>query len=102
MLTADEVERIARLARLSLSEEEAAIYARQLSAVLDYAAELAAVDLVDISPTASVLPVRSVMRAGDAPGDPLPRALALANAPQADGAHFRVPGALGGEGQGDD
>ena len=101
MLTAAEVERIARLARLDLSDEEAARYAQQLSAVLDYAAELADVNVDGILPTASVLPLRSVMRAGDAAGQSLPRELALANAPRSDGASFVVPGTLGDGEQGD-
>ncbi len=95
MLTAAEVERIARLARLNLSDEEAARYAVQLSAVLDYAAELEGVNVEGIPPTASVLPIRSVMRAGDAPGAPLPRAAVLAHAPRSDGASFQVPATLG-------
>jgi len=95
MLTAAEVERIARLARLDLADDEATRYAEQLSAVLDYAAELEGVDVDGIPPTASVLPIRSVMRAGDTPGAPLPRVSVLANAPRSDGASFEVPATLG-------
>ena len=61
MLTAAEVERIARLARLDLTDDEAARYAVQLSAVLDYAAELEGVNVDGIRPTASVLPIRSCL-----------------------------------------
>ena len=98
MLTVAEVDRIAHLARLALSDVEKALYAQQLSAVLDYAAELATVDVEGIAPTASVLPARSVTRSGDVPGGSLPRHLALANAPKTDGASFVVPGALGDAG----
>jgi aspartyl-tRNA(Asn)/glutamyl-tRNA(Gln) amidotransferase subunit C len=90
MLTVAEVERIAHLARLAVTDEEKALYARQLSAVLDYAAELAAVDLEGVSPTASVLPVRSVTRANDEVSGTLPRKDVLANAPASDGLSFAV------------
>jgi aspartyl-tRNA(Asn)/glutamyl-tRNA(Gln) amidotransferase subunit C len=90
MLTVAEVERIAHLARLAVTEEEKALYARQLSAVLDYAAELSAVDLEGVSPTASVLPVRSVTRDVDDVSGVLPRKDVLANAPASDGLSFVV------------
>ncbi len=90
MLTVAEVEHIARLARLALSEDEKARYARQLSAILDYAAQLAEVDVTDIPPTATVLSVHSVMREGDQVIPGLSRADALRNAPDTDGAGFVV------------
>ena len=89
-LSAAEVEHIARLARLSLSEDELARYARQLSAILDYASQLAGLDIEDIPPTATVLPVHSVMREGDEVRAGLPRADALCNAPDTDGVSFVV------------
>lgn len=95
MLTQAEVERVALLGRLELTDEEKARYARQLSAVLDYAAQLASVDVTDIPPTATVLPLRSVMRVGDELGDCLPRPDALANAPSTDGASFIVQATFG-------
>ena len=63
-LSADEVKYVAELAKLQLTEEEIALYAGQLSAVLDYAAALGAVDTSHVPPTATVLPLRSVMRDG--------------------------------------
>ncbi len=89
-LTVAEVERIALLARLDLTEDEKARYAEQLSAVLDYAAELNLVDVEGIPPTATVLDAINVMRSGDAPGAGLTHAEALANAPGADGDSFQV------------
>jgi aspartyl-tRNA(Asn)/glutamyl-tRNA(Gln) amidotransferase subunit C len=94
MLTVAEVERIAQLGRLALSDEEKARYARQLSAVLDYAAELANVDVDGILPTASVLSVHSVMREGDEVAGSLPRKDVLANAPATNGESFTVQAAL--------
>jgi aspartyl-tRNA(Asn)/glutamyl-tRNA(Gln) amidotransferase subunit C len=95
MLTIAEVERVALLGRLDLSEDEKARYARQLSAVLDHAAQLASVDVAGIPPTATVLPLRSVMRADDHSSVGLSRADALANAPNTDGASFIVQATFG-------
>lgn len=94
MLTVAEVERIAQLGRLALSDEEKARYARQMSAVLDYAAELANVDVEGIPPTASVLSVHSVMREGDEVAGSLDRKDVLANAPSTNGESFIVQATL--------
>ena len=58
-LTLAEVEHIAALARLRLSDEEKARYREQLSAILDYMAMLRRLDTSAIEPTATVLPLRS-------------------------------------------
>lgn len=84
-LSREEVEHIAELAKLALTEEEKVLYAEQLSAILDYFRKLQEVDTSDIPPTATVLPIRNVFRP-DEPGEPMPRELLLQNAPaQADG-----------------
>jgi aspartyl-tRNA(Asn)/glutamyl-tRNA(Gln) amidotransferase subunit C len=89
-LTLEEVNRIAELAKLTLSEAETARFREQLSAVLDYAADLQAVDTSAIPPTATVLPLRSVLRE-DVVAPSLPREDLLSNAAaQAEGA-FKVP-----------
>ncbi len=92
-LTLKEVEHIAELARLNLTDEEKARYREQLSAVLDYFARLQGLDVSDIPPTASVLPPRSVLRE-DEPRPGLPREELLANAPDAHDGQFRVPPVL--------
>jgi aspartyl-tRNA(Asn)/glutamyl-tRNA(Gln) amidotransferase subunit C len=89
-LTVAEVDHIALLARLSLTDEEKARYAQQLSAVLDYAAELAAIDVENIPPTATVLAAHNVMRMSDAAEEGLSREEALRNAPRTDGTSFEV------------
>jgi aspartyl-tRNA(Asn)/glutamyl-tRNA(Gln) amidotransferase subunit C len=61
-ITRTDVQHIAELAKLRLTEAEAARYQEQLSAILDYAQRLNALDTDSISPTATVLPLRSVMR----------------------------------------
>ncbi len=92
-LTLEEVEHIAGLARLKLTDEEKAHYREQLSAVLDYAARLQSLDTTGIPPTSSVLPPRTVLRA-DEPKAGLTRAELLANAPDISEDQFRVPPVL--------
>ena len=89
-LTVEEVDHIALLARLNLTEEEKARFAQQLSAILDYAAELAGIDVADIPPTATVLAAHNVMRPSDEVCCSIPREDALRNAPRTDGASFEV------------
>jgi aspartyl-tRNA(Asn)/glutamyl-tRNA(Gln) amidotransferase subunit C len=92
-LTLEEVEHIAALARLRLTDEEKARYREQLSAVLDYMAMLRRVDTTGLEPTATVLPLRSVLRADEPRPSLAPEAL-LANAPAAAAQMFRVPPVL--------
>lgn len=79
-LTRAEVQHIAELAKLELSAAEEQLYQEQLSAILDYAQRLNALDTQAISPTATVLPLRSVMR-DDVARPSMPAAEVLANAP---------------------
>ena len=89
----DTVEHIAELARLQLTEAEIELFAGQLSDILAYAERLQAVDTDAIPPTASVLPLRNVLRPDEAQPS-LPRDVALSNsADQADG-QFRVDAVL--------
>jgi aspartyl-tRNA(Asn)/glutamyl-tRNA(Gln) amidotransferase subunit C len=88
-LSKEQVEYIAELAKLALTEEEKERYQNQLSAILDYAARLQALDTSDIPPTASVLPINSVMRP-DKARPSLPREGLLANASAKDAGMFRV------------
>jgi aspartyl-tRNA(Asn)/glutamyl-tRNA(Gln) amidotransferase subunit C len=89
-LTIEEVEHIAELARLELSEEEKARYREQLSDILDYAARLQALDTSHIPPTSTVLAQRSVLRP-DVPAEGLTTEKVLRNAPRAEQNQFRVP-----------
>lgn len=92
--TAD-VRHVAELAKLELTEAEAILFASQLAAVLDYAAQLQAVDTSDVPPTATVLPLRNVMRPDEARLS-LSVAEALANAPEQRDGYFRVHAVLEG------
>jgi aspartyl-tRNA(Asn)/glutamyl-tRNA(Gln) amidotransferase subunit C len=92
-LTLKEVEHIADLARLELTDEEKARYREQLSAILDYVAQLRELDTTGIPPTSSVLPPRSALRE-DEPRPGLSLEELLRNAPDAEAGQFRVPPVL--------
>lgn len=92
-LSRDEVRSIAELARLDLCEEEIALYAGQLTKILGYFQHLQELDTSHIAPTASVLPLRNVMRA-DVAAEPLSPEQVVANAPDADDFQFRVSAVL--------
>ena len=92
-LTLEEVQHIADLARLRLTEGETERYREQLSAILDYISQLQTLDTSGIPPTSSVLPARSVLREDEnRPG--LSSQDLLRNAPQAEADQFRVPPVL--------
>lgn len=84
-----EVEHIAELAKLGLTDEEKATFQEQLSAILEYADRLNQVDTSAIPPTPTVLPLRNVMR-DDTVKPSLPTEDTLANAPEAAEGCFRV------------
>lgn len=92
-LTIAEVEHIAGLARLELTQEEKERYRQQLSAILDYAARLQELDTTDISPTSSVLPVQLELR-DDSPHPGLSPEDLLKNAPETQDGQFKVPPVL--------
>ncbi|MDP3543984.1 MAG: Asp-tRNA(Asn)/Glu-tRNA(Gln) amidotransferase subunit GatC [Elusimicrobiota bacterium] len=85
----DEVKKIAKLARLRLTEAEAELYGGQLTKIVDSMSELAAVDTSEVAPTTSVLGAVNVMR--DDSLMPFEDTEAfLANAPERDGPYFKV------------
>ncbi|HVM53230.1 MAG TPA: Asp-tRNA(Asn)/Glu-tRNA(Gln) amidotransferase subunit GatC [Acidimicrobiales bacterium] len=95
-ITRDDVAHVARLARLSLTEEELDLFTGQLAAVLDHARDVEALDVADVAPTAHPLPLRNVLRA-DVPGPSLDRDEVLAAAPAVEDDRFAVPPVLGEE-----
>ena len=95
-ITREEVERVATLARLSLSGDEASRMTSQLDAILDYVELLRALDTTGVEPTSHAVPIRTPLREDRAlPG--LPPELALANAPEREDSAFLVPPVLEGE-----
>ncbi len=75
------IQNTAKLARLQLSEEEAARYQSQIAGILDYMKVLDGHDLTGVEPTAHAMPVYDVWRE-DAPRDGFTSEEALANAPR--------------------
>lgn len=85
-----QVEKIAQLARLELTEAEKDRMSQQLSGILEYVDQLSKLDTKDVLPTAHVGPVTTPLRE-DVPHQPLPVEDALRNAPDRKGSAFRVP-----------
>jgi aspartyl-tRNA(Asn)/glutamyl-tRNA(Gln) amidotransferase subunit C len=89
-LTIQQVEHIARLARLELTDEQKEHYRGQLSTILDHVARLQELDTRDIPPTVSGSLSEMSLRADEArPG--LATDALLANAPETDSDQFKVP-----------
>ena len=95
-LTRAEVEHVAQLARLALTDDELDALTGELAKILDHAAQVSALDTAGVPPTAHPLPLVNVFRA-DVPRPGLPRDEVLAAAPEAEGGRFRVPRILGEE-----
>jgi aspartyl-tRNA(Asn)/glutamyl-tRNA(Gln) amidotransferase subunit C len=92
-LSLAEVEIIAELAKLTLTDEEKAVFQEQLSEVLEYAEMLQQLDTTGIPPTTSALPLSNVMRA-DLVRPSLSNEEALFNAPEAEDGSFKVRAVL--------
>ena len=88
-LTSAEVEHVASLARLRLTDDEKELYREQLSAILEYAETLNSVDTSAVPPTAGVLPLTNVMRPDEVEAS-LPVEDILANATRHEAGQFRV------------
>jgi aspartyl-tRNA(Asn)/glutamyl-tRNA(Gln) amidotransferase subunit C len=97
VLTIAEVERVAALAHLDLTEDEKVLFARQLDGILEYARHLQAVDTSGVPATAHVHAQQRSERE-DEPRESLSQADAVANAPDAnhEAGLFRVPRVIGG------
>ena len=89
-ITADDVRKVADLARLALPEEKIATYTGQLERILDYVAHLEAVDTTDVAPATRAVEVVNVTRDDRVEATPVREEL-LNQAPQREGDFFRVP-----------
>ena len=92
-LSREEVEHIALLARLGLSEADVEKFSEQLSNILENFTALQQVDTTDVPPTSHALAVQNVIRP-DQVALSLPQAEVLANAPRQDEQCFRVKAVL--------
>jgi aspartyl-tRNA(Asn)/glutamyl-tRNA(Gln) amidotransferase subunit C len=95
-LSRADVEHVAHLARLGLSDDELGRLEGQLNHILDQYAVLAELDTDAIPPTAQTIELENILRDDVARPSFAPEA-ALANAPERDGDYFVVPAILGGE-----
>ena len=89
-ITADDVRKVAHLARLELPDDKIATYTSQLERILDYVAHLEAVDTTDVPPTTRAVEVVNVTRDDRVEATPVREEL-LNQAPQREGDFFRVP-----------
>jgi aspartyl-tRNA(Asn)/glutamyl-tRNA(Gln) amidotransferase subunit C len=89
-----DVEHVAMLARLALTDDEIEQLTGELGAILDYAADVSALETADVPPTAHPLPLVNVLRPDEVrPGSD--RDEVLSQAPAAEDGQFRVPRILG-------
>ncbi len=93
-LTRSDVEHVAKLARLALSDAEITEFTEQLAVILEHAALVSALDTSDIPPTSHPLPLVNVLRA-DVVKPSVGRDELLTSAPDAESGRFRVPRILG-------
>ena len=89
-ITREEVEHVARLARLKLSADEVERFRGQLDAIIEAVSKVSELDLADVPPTAHPLEIENAW-ADDVPRDSLSLDDVFANAPDRDGDLFRVP-----------
>lgn len=89
-LTLEDVETIASLARLKLSQQEKVDFARQLGQILAHFQHLQRLDTESVAPTSHPLPLTNVFR-DDVVAPSLAQEEALANAPGHDDRYFVVP-----------
>jgi len=89
-ITPKEVEHVAKLARLELSDQEKTKLTDQLSGILTYVEKLNELDTKGVEPTSHVLDINNVMR-DDVADVSLSQERALANAPEKAAGHYKVP-----------
>jgi len=86
----EDVEYVARLARLRLSDEEKEEFTGQLNDILTYMDKLNEVDTTEVEPTSHVISITNVLR-NDGVRESLPREPSLRNAPEAERGFYKVP-----------
>ena len=103
-VTREEIQKIAKLAKLHLSDDQLATYTGHLNEILEHVRKMEELDVSGIEPLAHVLDLVNVSRQ-DEPAESLPREQVLANAPDVgkskageeratDGEFFLVPGVI--------
>lgn len=89
-ISIEDVEHIAWLARLELTDEEKEKFSSQLSSILEHAGKISELDLKGVPPTSHAVPISNVFRE-DVAGADLSQEEALSNAPKKESGAFVVP-----------
>lgn len=92
-ISIENVQHVAKLARLNLNTEEEQTFTEQLNAILKYAEKLNELDTTDVPPTTHVLHLSNVMRE-DELRESLPQEKVFLNAPEEEDGQFKVPAVL--------
>lgn len=92
-ITTEQVEHVARLARLDITAEQTKMFAQQLSQVLEHGQEMGALELDAVEPTSHPLPLSNVLRE-DEVGEVVDREEVLSQAPESANDRFSVPPVL--------
>ncbi|MFZ4453494.1 Asp-tRNA(Asn)/Glu-tRNA(Gln) amidotransferase subunit GatC [Salibacterium aidingense] len=92
-ITKEQVRHVAHLARLSVTEEEAATFTEQLDAIIEFAEQLNELETENVEPTTHVLDIHNVLRK-DEQRPSLDREEALKNAPDQEDGQVKVPSVL--------
>ncbi len=90
MITVKDVEHVAKLARLELTEEEKTLYTKQLGDVLKYVDQMNEVDTSNVKPMTQVIDFVNVMRE-DIPNQEIEKEALMSNAPDEENGFFKVP-----------
>ena len=85
-----DVDHVARLARLALTDEERERFGKQLVQILEHAERVREVAAEDVPPTSHPVPLRNVLR-DDTPRPSLSQEEALSGAPEVEQSRFKVP-----------
>jgi aspartyl-tRNA(Asn)/glutamyl-tRNA(Gln) amidotransferase subunit C len=91
-----DVDHVARLARLALTDQERERFRQQLVLILEHAERVQEVAAEDVPPTSQPVPLRNVLR-DDLPRLSLTQEEALAGAPEVEAGRFKVPRIIEGE-----
>lgn len=89
-LTRSQVEHVAKLARLGLTDSEREAFTDQISRILDHVESLEQLDTQNVPLTYQAVPLQNVLRE-DKPDQSLDRTKVLAQAPQVEAGCFKVP-----------
>ena len=85
-----DIEKVAKLARLELSEEEKETFGNQMEQILTYMEQLNRLDTTGVEPTSHAIPIYNVFR-DDEVKPSFPHEEVLAIAPDEEDGHFKVP-----------